>query len=229
MVTTNSAQESRLELLVTHLVGSIQPSPPAVRASIARLRSKHLGRTNRDLAHIWAERVCRKYAAEGALSALPAVVPGLGTTIQLALEGGTIAADLAYMLHCMADLVMGVGQILGREVDRPFNEEFVQLLGIWCGALSLGKEAAVRIGTKVAISQAKRVPVELWGRFNRNVIEKLLVRLGIHRGSSALARLVPFGVGAVVGGGFNYATMRGFKASTVAYYASLGDDAVLGA
>lgn len=227
MVEAALDQPNRLESLVTRLVASVQPSQANVRASVERLRRKHPQLDDRALADMWAERVCRFYAAEGALSALPAAVPGLGTAVQLALEGGTIAADLAYMLRCMADLVMGVGQIFGHEIDRPFNEEFVQLLGIWCGALSLSKEAAVRIGTKVAVAQAKRVPVELWGRFHRSVMERLLARLGLQRGPSALGRLVPFGVGAVVGGGFNYVTMRGFKTSTVEHYASLGERAEL--
>jgi hypothetical protein len=227
MVTPALDRENRLENLATRIVESIQPSQAAVCASVQRLRRKHPLLSERALATLWAERVCRRYAAEGALFALPAVIPGLGTSVQLALEGGTIAADLAYMLHCMADIVMGVGQIFGRNVERPFKEEFVQLLGIWCGALSLGKEAAVRIGTKVAVAQAKRVPGELWGRLNRSVTERLLARLGLQRGPTTLGRLVPFGVGAVVGSGFNYATMRGFKTSTVEYYAACGDDAVL--
>jgi hypothetical protein len=39
------------------------------------------------------------------------------------------------------------------------------------------------------------------------------------------AALIPFGVGALVGGGFNLATMKGFKAAAIRYYRS--DDAIL--
>jgi hypothetical protein len=165
--------------------------------------------------------VCRRYAAEGAASALPAALPGLGTTVQLAIDGGTIALDLAYMLRCMADIVMGVGHIVGREVDDPFNEEFVRVLGFWCGALSLGKEAAIRVGTKLAFAQAKRVPEEVFKRLNQDVSRRILMGLGARRGGLLVGRLLPFGVGAVVGGGFNYATMRSFRDSTLKYYASL--------
>ncbi len=220
MVTAASDPTNRLENLATRIVESVQPSRIAVSSSVLRLRRKNPGLSERALANRWAERVCRRYAAEGALSALPAVVPGIGTSLQLAIDGGAIAADLAYMLHCMAHIVMGVGQVFGQEIEHPFKEEFVRLLGLWCGAASLGKEAAVRIGTKVAVAQVKRLPVEALGRFNQTVGRRVLTRLGLKQGSAALGRLVPFGVGAVVGGGFNYATMRGFKATTVEYYAS---------
>jgi hypothetical protein len=211
--------QNRLERLVTRYVESLQPSPARIRLSVSRLQRTQPHLSAHALAEHWSERVCRRYAAEGAATALPAVIPGLGTSAQLALEGGTIAADLTYMLHCMADIVMGVGHIFGREVEHPFNEEFVRVLGIWCGALSLGKEAARRVGTKVATAPIKHLPGELFKRLNPRVGEGIVANLGIRRGSIALGRLIPFGIGALVSGGFNYATMRGFKKTTIEYYA----------
>jgi hypothetical protein len=140
----------------------------------------------------------------------------------LAIEGGTIAADLGYMLRCMGDIVMGVGQLFGHDIEAPFNEEFVRVLGLWCGAASLGKEAATRVGTKVAMAQAKRLPAEVLKRLPRRVAKDFVARVGATRASVTIGRLVPFGIGAVIGGGFNYATMRSFKNSTIQYYVSAG-------
>jgi hypothetical protein len=209
---------SRLEQLVTGFVTSVQPSPERIRRSIAALRRQRPNLDNPQLAERWAERVCRRYAAEGAASALPGVIPGLGTSAQFLLEGGTIAADLTYMLRCMADIVMGVGCVFGREIEEPFNEEFVRVLGIWCGALSIGKETAYRVGSKLALAQAKRVPKELLRYVKPRIGETLLTKLGRQRGSATLGRVVPFGIGVLLGGGFNYATMRAFKNATLQHY-----------
>ena len=39
------------------------------------------------------------------------------------------------------------------------------------------------------------------------------------RGAIAVGRLVPFGVGMVLGGGFNLATMKAFKKAAMRYFA----------
>jgi len=215
-------EENGLENLVARIVESVQPSQESVKKGIAELRAGRAGLTETAVAELWAERICRFYAAEGAASALPSVIPGLGTAVQIAIEGGTIAADLAYMIRCMADIVMGVGHAYGRTIEQPFKEDFVQVLGIWCGAITFGKEAAVRVASKVAMSQAKRVPAEMFKRFNRNLGQHVITQVGLRRGGVTLGRLIPFGVGALVGGGFNYATMRSFKNTTLEYFS--GED-----
>lgn len=51
-----------------------------------------------------------------------------------------------------------------------------------------------------------------------DVTIRCLVGLGF-----ALGRLVPFGVGAIVGGSANYVTMRQFRASALRYYTDRPD------
>lgn len=220
MVALASAVQDSLENLATRIVESVQPSSVHIRRSIQNLRTSHPHLADLAIAQRWGRRACLRYAAGGAATALPSVIPGLGTSAQLALDGGTIAADMGYMLRCMGDIVMGTGHIFGHDIEAPFNEEFVRVLGLWCGAVSLGKEAALRIGTRVAMSQVKRLPAEVLKALPQRVGRNLLARVGVGRASVAVGRLIPFGVGAVIGGGFNYATMRGFKNATIEYYAS---------
>lgn len=217
---TATDQQNSRNVPAAGFVESFWPSEAAIRASVERVRQRRPELRERALADYWAERVCHRYAAEGALTALPSVVPGLGTSAQLAIEGGTIAADLAYMTRCMAHIVMGVAHALGQEVERPFEQEFVRVVALWCGTTSLGREALIRVGTKVAVAQAKRVPIELLGRYQKRVAKGILTRLSATRGATSLGRLMPLGIGVLVGGVFNYATMRGFKRTVVEYYAA---------
>lgn len=49
-----------------------------------------------------------------------------------------------------------------------------------------------------------------------------VTKYGTKRGGIALGRVIPFGVGVVVGGGFNLIIMKGFKRAALKYYSSSG-------
>ncbi|MFH1465063.1 MAG: hypothetical protein ABIO70_11820 [Pseudomonadota bacterium] len=219
------ADEGTLQRMVMGVVETVAPDQGNIAREIADYRKAHPDLDRAALAVKWADRICWLYATEGAVTALPSAIPGLGTMAQIGVEVGTISADLAYMMRCMAGMVMGVGQIYERDQDTPFNHEFVRVLGLWCGVLNLSKEATKRVSTKVAVAQFKRVPAEIFKRINRKVGTTIVTKYGTKRGGIAIGRLVPFGVGAIVGGGFNLATMKAFKAAAIRYYAT--EDAIL--
>lgn len=210
--------QSALTTFVLKAIETLQPNSEDVARHITDLRSAHPRLSNDALANKWADKICWRYASEGAATALPGAIPGLGTGVQVAIEAGAISADLAYMLRCMAGMTIGVGLIYERDTDASFNQHFVRVLGIWCGVLSLGKEATVRVASKVAIAQFKRVPAKIFARINQKVGTTIVTKYGTKRGGIAVGRLIPFGVGAVVGGGFNLATMKGFKKAAINYY-----------
>lgn len=214
-----------LTTLVLKAMETLQPDSNDVARHIVDLRSAHPRLTNDALAQKWADKICWRYASEGAATALPGAFPGLGGVVQIGIEAGAISADLAYMLRCMAGMTIGVGQIYERDTEASFNQDFVRVLGLWCGVLSLGKEATVRVASKVAIAQFKKVPAEIFKRINQKVGTTIVTKYGTKRGGIALGRVIPFGVGAVIGGGFNLATMKGFKKAAITYYKT--DDIVL--
>lgn len=219
------SDQSALTRFVLSAIETLQPDSGDVARHIADLRAAHPQLDKHALAEKWADRICWRYASEGAATALPGAIPGLGTAAQVGIEAGAISADLAYMLRCMAGMTIGVGHVYERDVDATFNQDFVRVLGIWCGVLSLGKEAGVRVASKVAIAQFKKVPAEVFKRINQKVGTTIVTKYGTKRGGIAVGRLIPFGVGAIVGGGFNLATMKGFKKAAIDYYRT--DDALL--
>jgi hypothetical protein len=207
-----------LTKFVMGVIDTVQPDYGDVARHIDDLRRAHPSLTQGELAEKWADRICWRYASEGAVTALPGAIPGLGTATQVAVEAGAISADLAYMVRCMAGMVIGVGQIYQRDVEASFNQDLVRVLGLWCGVLSLGKEATLRVAKKVAIAQFNKIPAQVFRRINQRVATTIVTKYGTKRGGIALGRLVPFGVGALVGGGFNLATMKAFKGHAINYY-----------
>lgn len=218
-------EESLLTTAVLKTIEALQPSAADVARHIDDLRNAHPTLSKDALATKWANKICWRYASQGAVTALPGAIPGLGTSVQVAIEVGAISADLAYMLRCMAGLTIGVGLIYERDTEASFNQDFVRVLGLWCGVLSLGKEATLRVASKVAIAQFKTVPATIFKRINQRVGATIVTKYGTKRGGVAVGRLIPLGVGALVGGGFNLAAMKGFKKAAVSYYRT--DDEVL--
>ncbi len=210
---------------ILNAITTLQPDSVDIARHITDLRAAHPSLRHDALASKWADEICWRYAFEGAASALPGTIPGLGTELQVVIETGAISTDLVYMLRCMAAMTIGIGQIFERDMESTFHQDFMKVISLWCGVLGLGKETSVRITSKVAMAHFKRVPGNVFMRINRKVGTTIITKYGTKRGGIAIGRLIPFGVGAIVGGGFNLATMKGFKKAAIKYYKT--DDAVL--
>ena len=63
----------------------------------------------------------------------------------------------------------------------------------------------------------KRFPGKILQAINKKVGTTVLTKYGTKRGGIAIGKLIPFGVGVVVGGGFNYIMMKRFKTSSIKY------------
>ena len=196
----------------------LSSKPESLRRDVDAFGRKRTDLSERDLAEAWCRRITKSFAAEGAATALPGTIPGPGTALQVGIESGAIAADVGFMLRCMGRMVGGVAHIYGYEINDAFTRDFGLVLGQWCGVLTTTKEASKRIATKVAVAQFKRVPGDVFMRINRRVGTTILTKYGTKRGGIAVGRLVPFGVGALVGGGFNWFTMSRFSKSTIKYF-----------
>ena len=173
-----------------------------------------------ELAEGYGNRICWKFTSVGVVSALPSVIPGLGTGAQIVIEGGSISADLALMLRWMGSLTCGIGYIYGRDMSTNFNQDYVKILGLWCGVLKTAEQATKRVATKVAVSQFNKIPGKIFIKINQKLGTTIITKYGTKRGGIAIGRLVPFGIGSIVGGTFNNVTMKTFKKKETAYYKS---------
>ena len=109
----------------------------------------------------------------------------------------------------------GADGIKGRET---LIQDTLICIGLWTKALVLTKSGAIRIGTKVVEAQfKKKFPAKILQAINRKVGKTILTKYGTKRGGIAIGKLIPFGVGTIVGGGFNYLVMKAFKKSSIRY------------
>ena len=143
---------------------------------------------------------------------MPGAIPGLGTVIQVAIEGEALSADIALMVRNQTYLVFALGYCYGIKGRETLIQDTLICMGLCTNALVLTKSGAIRIGKKVAEAQfKKKFPAKILQAINKKVGKTILTKYGVKRGGIAIGRLVPSGVGAVVGGGFNYLVMKAFK------------------
>lgn len=192
-----------------------------IEAEVEDYKKAHSGYNKDKLADGFCNSLLKMYTSVGVAGALPSVIPGLGTAAQVATELGTISADVILMLRWMYKLVISVGIIYGRDVRNQGTKDFIATLGLWCGVLKYAQPAIARITGKVAENWFKKnVSGKILKKVNTKVSTTIVTKYGTKRGGIALGKLIPFGVGAAVGGTFNYLTMRGFKHAALRYYST---------
>jgi hypothetical protein len=201
------------------IVNSVSPSFDSIKTEIAELKKSYPNKTKDELADLFGNRLRKKYTSVGLASALPSVIPGVGTAVQIATELTTISGDLALMLRWMASNCYGIALIYDKDINSEFNQEFVRVLGVWCGVIQSAKVVSAKIATKVAVVQFnKNVSGKVLQKINQRVGTTILTKYGAKRGGIAIGKLIPFGIGALIGGGFNYHTMNQFKKSAIEYF-----------
>lgn len=203
------------------IVNSVSPSYDSIKLEIEELKRSNPKKSKSELADLYGNRIRKKYTSVGVVSALPSAIPGVGTAAQVAIEVTTVSGDLALMLRWMAATCYGIGLIYEKNIESEFNQEFVRILGLWCGTIQVTKVATTKLATKVAAAQFnKNVSGKMLQKINQQVSRTILTKYGTKRGGIALGKLIPFGVGALVGGSFNYFTMNKFKNSAIEYFKS---------
>ena len=201
------------------LIGKLAPDSEKVRAWISEIKRENPGLTMEQLADYIGDHIVWTYTKQGAALALPGAIPGLGTVVQVATEIGTISADIALMVRNQAYLVFALGHCLGIKGREILIQDTLICMGLWTNALNLTKKGVVRLGTKIVDANfKKRFPAKILQAINKKVGTTILTKYGTKRGGIALGKLIPFGVGTLVGGGFNYIVMKHFKNTTISYF-----------
>ncbi len=154
----------------------------------------------------------------GAATGAVAATPVLGT----AAASAALAADLGWFAVRSTDLIMTIGAVYGR-TDSTMEERRAWVLSI----LAFGEEAAdqfasllqgtdptIRLGSEQAKSKVASVvgtdavTIDALRRINASLAAQVAKKYGTRRSALALGKLLPFGIGAAVGGAANFAFVR---------------------
>lgn len=200
------------------VIAKLAPDPKKVREWVREIRHENPGIARQDLAVYVSDYLTWQYSAQGATLALPGAIPGLGTIVQISTELTTVSADVALMIRNQTYLVFALGECYGIKGRETLLQDALICMGLWTNALSLTKNGAIRVGTKIAAANfKKRFPATIFKAINQRVGTTIVTKYGTKRGGVAVGKLIPFGVGVLVGGGFNYITMKRFSSASRNY------------
>lgn len=142
-------------------------------------------------------------AAIGAVTASPAVFPGVGSAVAL----GASLADAGATLYSEVSMIVELYAASGRPVEN-FSALTVDVLVV------LANNAGVAIPAEL-IEEAKRgqatlgeIPSEAVADLNRVLGAQVVRRIARRRARVMLGRELPFGMGVALGGVYNYRQMH---------------------
>ena len=171
-----------------------------VEKNIARARQRRPDATPteviRTLERIYRSALTGTGTAIGAVAAVPAV----GTGTALVLSGGEVLSTL----EMTALFAFSLAQIHGIPLDE-IERRRTLVMGIMIGGG--GADAIPKIAERTGRHWAKqivaKVPASKLLQINKVLGKNFITKYGTKQGIIVLGRVVPFGVGAVIGGGAN--------------------------
>lgn len=186
-----------------------------------------------------AAPVRKSMTALGAAAGATAAAPGIGTSVAM----GTLLAELGVIALKTTDMVMSIGAAYGH-VDATPEERRAWVLAV----LAFGDDAAEEFSTLVrdmglnisdghAIEIAgeavgggagQMATIDALRRINTTLVAQVLKKWGTRRGAATIGKLLPFGLGAAVGGSANFMMIREFAKQADRFFAQYDREFLVG-
>lgn len=146
----------------------------------------------------------RELTALGAASGGTAAMPGVGTMTAI----GLTASEVGWTATRTADMILTVAAVHGH-TDAHVEERKAWVLAL----LTFDDQAAEGLGKTITelggtVSASRTISSDLLERANSRVGRALIARYGAKRSALLIGKVLPFGVGAIVGGTANHFLVR---------------------
>lgn len=184
----NSALETQWNRATVSVSGHRRRSPDATAEEIAQ---RIVDEFTRDVTLI------------GTLGGAVAAVPGPGTVAKL--TGGTVV-ETGALLERASYMILGVAEAYGYDLDDVEVRRFavLRVLGAWVGAAQGATTIAGTLGAGLGKNATKAIPMTAIRAFNNKVGKQILFKWASRTGTIRLGSVIPFGIGAGIGGTSNY-------------------------
>jgi len=190
---------------------------PAVVRTADRLRAEHPGRSPAELARVAIARTGKRVAGTGAVSALPATMPGVGTAVEV----GAALGDASLLTIAQTELVLLLAHLYGRPVTAidARRLDVLMAMGVEVGVVDLRRNGVVRVmGTDHRDGElAGEAGVALTKRISRRLAAQVAGKLARRRAYVLLGREVPL-VGIGLAAGYNLWSTRKLGRAARAYF-----------
>jgi hypothetical protein len=170
---------------------------PLVLAAIGRHRNRRSDAAPVDVIRSLEKQYMAAMMGTGAAVGGVAAVPGVGTGAAVALSVG----EMLPFLEASALFTLAVAEIHGVRVDE-LERRRTLLLAVLLGdaGADLVEKVAERTGKHWGRLLVNKIPMSGINRLNRVLGRWFVTKYGTKQGILVLGRLVPFGIGAAIGG-----------------------------
>lgn len=194
-------------LLVRGLRAAMSAQRPAVLLHIRSIRRQYPAATPEQVIMILERRFLNSVTLTGAGSGAASLIPGVGTALGITVIGVETVAFFE-MTALFAQSVAEIHGIVVDDEERAHNLVMALMLGgpgkdlvqQFVGqATGVGPDRTQYWGESITAS----MPKALVGLLNKRLRDELVKNMAVKQGSSMAGRLVPFGIGAIIGGAGN--------------------------
>ena len=199
------------------------PDPHEMNRRVEEVKAEHPAESPAALANREVTATVVRCTGVGVVAGLPGTIPGLGTFAQACATLGIAGGEAAILLRNVASLQYLVAGLYGHDLHAPERiDELLIVAGLQSGVVLPAREAGKRVGTKIAATQFNRhVSGAMLRKINTKLGTTVLTKYGTKRGGVALGRMLPFGVGATIGGSVNFIMTRSFGRVILRYYGQI--------
>lgn len=171
---------------------------PMVSPSVAELATDYLKK------HKTREEACKAMMKNQiAKCTTSGFLTGFGGIITMPV---TIPANVTSVLYVQMRMIACIAYFGGYDLKCDQTQTFVYACLAGVGVNQLVKKVGVTFGVKMATSLVKKIPGKVLTKINQKVGFRLLTKFGT-KGLVNLGKMIP-GVGAVIGGGLDYAETK---------------------
>lgn len=177
-----------------------------VRRHVERMRRNRADDSGTELVRALERKYLATVTASGAAVGASAAAPGIGTGVAMALNAGEFTA----YLEATALFVLAVAEVHGIPVhDLERRRTLVLAVMLGNGGAQTIEKVAQRTGQHWARKTVEAIPIETIRAINKVLGRNFVTKYGTKQGIIVLGRVIPFGIGAAIGGGASAALGTG--------------------
>lgn len=197
---TTEADPSAAAKVLSHIIErGARVQGPAVRAYVHRLREHNPGASPAEIIGKLEKHYMAAVMASGAAVGSAAAFPGIGTLVAMS----AVAGETVVFLEATAVYVLAVAEVHGIPADHRERRRAL-VLAVLVGDDSKSAVADLlgpgRTSGAWITDGAATLPLPAVSQLNSRLLRYFVKRYTLKRGAIAFGKLLPVGIGAVVGG-----------------------------
>jgi hypothetical protein len=188
---------------LSHIIeGGTRVQGPAVRAYVERLRRANPQAAPADIVAKLEKHYLAAVMASGAAVGSAAAFPGIGTLVALS----SVAGETVVFLEATAVFVLAVAEVYGIPAEHRERRRALVL------AVLVGEDGRHAVTDLVGPGRtsgawitegAASLPLPAVAQLNSRLLKYFVKKYALKRSALALGKMLPVGIGAVIGGGGN--------------------------